>query len=577
MPKSLRPAPLRLALIAALLGSSLAQANPVPPTNSELDAPLFYQLLVGEMELRSGQPGVAFQVLLDAARRTGDEALFRRVVDIALQARAGDQALTAARAWRESVPESVEAQQMTLQLVTLLNRPADITAPLRSLLNLTPEDKRAGVLASLPRLFQRSPEPRKVLEAVEPLLQEQAREPATRLIALLVNGRLASVAEQHGRALELVRQAAKAAPNAEEPALLALELMQAREEAEGLVADYLKGHPDAHSVRQAYGRALARSQRSADAAREFRMVTQRSPELPSAWYALGALELDLRHPEAAELALNEFIKRIEQLPADKDFDTQEALQQAWLQLAQAAEMRGDFKAAETWLAKVDNPQRSTETTYRRASLLARQGKLDQARKLIQAQAETREEDGRNKLVAEAQLLREAQQWKQAYEVLEQANQRFENDVDLIYEQSMAAEKLGRLEQMEALLRRVIALKPEHYHAYNALGYALADRKERLAEARELIAKALQYAPNEPFIVDSMGWVEYRLGNHEAALKLLRQAYQSRPDAEIAAHLGEVLWINQQQDEARRVWAEGSKRDPGNEALRETQLRLKAKP
>lgn len=576
MPKT--PALHKIAWCAALLASGLAaRANPVPPPNSDMDAPLFYQLLVGEMELRSGKPGVAFQVLLDAARRTGDEALFRRVVDIALQARAGDEALQAARAWSDALPESIEAQQMTLQLVTLLNRPADITAPLRSLLALTPEAQRVGVLASLPRLFQRSPEPKKVLSAVEPVLQEQARVPATRLMALLVNGRLASVAAETGRALELLREAAKVAPDADEPPLLALELMQSSKDAEALVTDYLASHPDSHSLRQAYGRALARSQRSADAAREFRVVTQRSPELPSAWYALGALELDLHHPEAAELALNEFVKRIEQMPHGKEADSQEALQQAWLQLAQAAEMRRDYKAAEAWLAKVDNPQRLTETQFRRASLLARQGKIEQARKLIQALPETRDEEARAKVIAEAQLLREAQQWKLAYEVLEQGNKRFEADVDLLYEQSMAAEKLGRVDQMEALLRRVIELKPEHYHAYNALGYSLADRRERLPEARELIAKALQYAPNEPFIVDSMGWIEYRMGNHEAALRLLRQAYQSRPDAEIAAHLGELLWVTEQQDEARRIWAEGAKRDPGNEALRETQSRLKAKP
>ncbi len=576
MPKT--PALHKLALCAALLASSFAaRANTVPPPNSDMDAPLFYQLLVGEMELRSGKPGVAFQVLLDAARRTGDEVLFRRVVEIAMQARAGDEALQASRAWADAVPESMEAQQMTLQLVTLLNRPADATAPLRSLLALTPEDQRVGVLAALPRLFQRSPEPKKVLAAVEPVLQEQARVPATRLMALLVNGRLASVAAETSRALELLREAAKAAPDADEPSLLALELLQASKEAEGVVTDYLAKHPDSHSLRQAYGRALARSQRSADAAREFRVVTLRSPELSSAWYALGALELDLHHPEAAELALTEFLKRIEQTPHAKEAEVQEAQQQAWLQLAQAAEMRRDYKAAEAWLAKVDNPQRLTETQYRRASLLARQGKIDQARKLIQALPETRDEEARAKLIAEAQLLREAQQWKLAYEVLEQANKRFDGDVDLLYEQSMAAEKLGRVDQMEALLRRVIELKPEHYHAYNALGYSLADRRERLPEARELIAKALEYAPNEPFIVDSMGWIEYRMGNHEAALKFLRQAYQSRPDAEIAAHLGELLWVTQQQDEARRVWAEGAKRDPGNEALRETQSRLKAKP
>jgi Flp pilus assembly protein TadD len=141
---------------------------------------------------------------------------------------------------------------------------------------------------------------------------------------------------------------------------------------------------------------------------------------------------------------------------------------------------------------------------------------------------------------------------------------------------MIAEKLERMGEMEKLLRRVMELKPEHYHAYNALGYSLAERSLRLSEAKTLIAKALEYAPNEPFIVDSLGWVEYRLGNHAEALRLLRQAYKARPDAEIAAHLGEVLWVSGEREEARRVWAEGRTRDPKNEALQETTRRLQGK-
>jgi Flp pilus assembly protein TadD len=129
--------------------------------------------------------------------------------------------------------------------------------------------------------------------------------------------------------------------------------------------------------------------------------------------------------------------------------------------------------------------------------------------------------------------------------------------------------------MEALLRQVMALKPDHAHAYNALGYSLADRNLRLAEAKTLIERALQLSPGDPFITDSLGWVEFRLGNRDEALRLLRQAYNARPDAEIGAHLGEVLWALGQRDEARRIWAEASSRDSGNDVLRETMVRLKA--
>ena len=171
-------------------------------------------------------------------------------------------------------------------------------------------------------------------------------------------------------------------------------------------------------------------------------------------------------------------------------------------------------------------------------------------------------------------LRDVKRWREAAEVLGAASQRFPDDTDLIYEQAMVEEKLDHMAEMERLLRRVIAIKPDHPHAHNALGYSLADRGVRLPEARNLIARALELSPGDPFITDSLGWVEFRLGNRDEALRLLRQAYGARPDTEIAAHLGEVLWAAGQQAEARRVWQDARGRDAANEVLRETLARLK---
>ncbi|MET0519216.1 MAG: tetratricopeptide repeat protein [Burkholderiaceae bacterium] len=564
-----KPAP-----VAAAAASPAASA--ATPENSGMDAPLFYQLLVGEMELNSGQPGVAYQVLLDAARRSSDAALFQRVIGIALQARAGDQALIAAKAWRQSIPDSIEAQQTTIQLLAVLNRPAEIAEPLAALLALTPAEQRGGVLASLPRLFARSPDLKGVAAALEPPLQAAGQQPETRIAALYTRARLAQMAGDNERALGLTRELAQAAPDTDEPMQLALDLLPSTPAAEALITAELQAKPGNSQLRLAYGRALARAQRAGDAAREFRKVTELSPKLPSAWFVLGALELDLRHTEAADAALREYLRRLAESPEGEAAAADESRQQTWLMLSQVAELKGDLKEAEDWLKKVDSPQRQLEAQYRRASLLARQGRLSDARKLIQALPETSDEQARSKLLAESQLLRDAQDWQAAYEVLKRANTRFPDDPDLLYEESMMSEKLGRNEEMEQLLRRVIALKPDHHHAYNALGYSLADRNVRLDEARGLITEALSLAPAEPFIVDSMGWVEYRSGNKDEALRLLRQAYQARPDTEIAAHLGEVLWVAGQQDEARRVWQEGARRDPKNDALRETLQRLKAK-
>ena len=175
------------------------------------------------------------------------------------------------------------------------------------------------------------------------------------------------------------------------------------------------------------------------------------------------------------------------------------------------------------------------------------------------------------------VLREVKQWSEAYAVLARTSELYPDDADVLYEQSMMAEKLDRVDDMERLLRKVIQLKPDHQHAYNALGFSLADRNIRLPEAKTLIERALALAPGEPFITDSLGWVEYRMGHREEALRLLRQAYAARPDTEIGAHLGEVLWVTGQREEAKRIWDEARSRDNANDVLRETLSRLRVEP
>ncbi|MDH5204804.1 MAG: tetratricopeptide repeat protein, partial [Hylemonella sp.] len=185
-------------------------------------------------------------------------------------------------------------------------------------------------------------------------------------------------------------------------------------------------------------------------------------------------------------------------------------------------------------------------------------------------------DGRLKLSAEVQLLRDHKQYPQAYRRLNESLARFPKDVELMYELATLAEKLGHVAQMERLLRRIMVLKPDFHHAYNALGYSLADRNVRLNEARQLILKALEYAPGDPFITDSLGWVEFRRGNLAESLRLLQTAYKAKPDAEIAAHLGEVLWAMDQREQALGVWREGLHLNAENETLVNTLKRLRIK-
>ena len=575
-----------LAIAAATLAVSVAAAQSTePPTRSPLDAQLFYQLLIGEIELRQGEPGAAYQVVLDAARKTKDEQLFRRATEIAVQARAGEQALAAAQQWRADRPASVDAHRYVVQILVALNRAPDTVDPLQSLLKITPESERANVMMSLPRLYARVQQKEQIPGLLEQVLKPYADSPSTRTAAGVALGRAWLIAADPARALEQARRSLSRDPQAQAPALLALELLPGTPAAEAVVKEHLNNNPTSQAVRLAYARVLTASQRFGDAVGQLEAVTRGDPSAAPAWLTLGALQLELRQPKQAKAALERYVQLVQADaaravdPHDDAEDEQptaseRGLMQAWLMLAQAAEQQNDFKSAEEWLKKVDNPQRALEVLSRRASIMARQGHLREARELIRRAPERSEEDSRAKLMAEVQMLREVKNWGEANKLLTTANQKYPDDVDLLYEQSMTAEKLNRMDEMERLLRRVIELKPDHHHAQNALGYSLADRNQRLPEAKALIQRALEIAPGEPFITDSLGWVEYRLGNHPEALRLLRGAYQSRPDPEIAAHLGEVLWMSGQREEAKRVWREGRSRDSTNDVLRETLARLK---
>lgn len=569
-------------------GSALAAGAPTSKfENSSLDSQLFYQLLIGEIELRSGEAGTAYEVLLDAARRTRDEQLFRRVTDIAIEARALEQALAASKAWRSTVPDSIQAHRYLVQLLVMQKRAAEAAEPLRSMLNLATVPERIVLINSLPRFFGSNVDRKQAATLIDDVLQPYFSAPETQVLARVSSARAWYAAQESDKALALVRHAHTIEPGAEGPAVLAVEMMATSPSTEEIVLAHLRTKPASHGVRLVYVRALAGVQRYADAVEQLQVSTRNQPELAPPWLTLGALQLELKHPSEAMAALKTYVQLVEgsgggaaAAPVGNDTDddppsgAEQGLSQAWLLLAQAAEQLGDFAGAETWLAKVESPQRVLDVQTRRAALLARQGKLNQARELIRRVPERTPEDARAKLLAEAQVLRDVKRWNEANTVLVQANQQFENDPDLLYEQSMMAEKLNRIDDMERLLKRVIALKPDHHHAYNALGYSLADRNVRLPEAKTLIQKALSLSPGEPFITDSLGWVEYRLGNREEALRLLRTAYKARPDPEIAAHLGEVLWSLGQRDEARKVWREGRQRDGANDVLRETLGRLR---
>ncbi|MDH4050143.1 MAG: tetratricopeptide repeat protein [Rubrivivax sp.] len=609
MPESPRRRIRALALVAACAVAGV-QAAPVPPqpSRSALDAQLFYQLLIGEMQLRNGDPGTAYRAFLEAAKRTADPALFRRAMDVALQARAGNEALAATQSWREAQPDSPDPIRLQLQILAALNRVADAREPTAALIELTPASERSSLITALPRLFERATDKRQTADMLQAALAHYASDEATRTAVAVSRGRAWLAADEPDRALELALQAARQDPAAAGPALLALELLPKRPASEQIVIDHLARPGTEPALRLAYVQALMASQRFPDAVAQLQIATSERPEIAPPFLTLGALQAELRQFDAADVALQRYVALVEGEAAaptvapaasavsaadadapdaaatsedapsagptpDRDNQAKQGLVQAWLLLAQVAEQRGDYGAAERWLSRIDDPRRALQVQVRRALIMARQGKVDEAVASLRQVPERNPGDARAKLVAEAQLLRDVERFPASYAAFAVANERFPDDTELLYEQAMVAERIGRLDDMERLLRRVIEVQPDHAHAHNALGYSLADRGLRLPEARALIQRALELTPGDPFITDSLGWVEFRLGNLEEAERQLRTAWRARPDTEIGAHLGEVLWSRGLRDEARGIWRQAQARDSANAVLRETLARL----
>ncbi|MEP7100013.1 MAG: hypothetical protein ABI781_05860, partial [Burkholderiales bacterium] len=392
-------------LLVTLLVASGAFAQDAAPAeklapeaieNSALNGPLFQQLLIGEIEVREGDLGAGYQLMLDAARRTKDEQLFRRATDIALQARAGDEALAAVKAWRLALPNSTEALRYQVQLLVQLNRTPEVVEPLQALLKATPPADREGLIGALPRFFARSSDRNQAAQIVEQVLLPYADAPETRVAARVSIGRGWLAAINGEKALALAQSAHEMDRSAEAPAGLALEMMPGTPAAEEIVKDVLAAKPDSNAVRLIYVRTLLSSQRLVDATAQLETLTQNSPKLPQAWLTLGALHVQLREPVPATAALLKYIELVQTTdmpladaaaatsndddnaaPASKE----DALTRGYLLLSQAADQQKDFNGAEAWLAKIDNPKRALEVQARRASLLAREGKVKEAREL----------------------------------------------------------------------------------------------------------------------------------------------------------------------------------------------------
>jgi predicted Zn-dependent protease len=573
---------LTFALASSLIAlAAHAQAPAETPPPSRLDGPLMYQLLQAEMQVASQEPAAGYAIMLDAANRTREPQLYDRAVNIALRSQSGEAALDAVKAWKTAHPDSLEASRYELHILVAMNRPEATLAPLQATLRLTPESERMELIDALPRMFARL-SPREasantVQKALEPYLKTSKSVGAnTAAAAWAVLGRIQLSTDDLERAASSAEKGLRLAPLHAASALLASELaLRNQSKGVALINRYFEQAGYAPDVRLLYARGLLVQQRLNDARVHALALTREHTTFPMGWLLLGTLEAEAGADEPARAALNQFLSVAATLPPRLEW-LGPAQTQAYNTLSRVAERAGNNAEALVWLDKISANGDPLPQLTRRASLLLKDGRTEQGLALLQPPGNAPDEQFKRYALTEVQLLRDAKNHLAAYQKLTQMETRFPNDPDLQYELAMSADKIQRLDEMEMRLRRLIARQPDHHHAYNALGYSLADRGVQLDEAETLIKKALEFAPQDPFIQDSLGWVLYKRGDLPGALQVLEAAFNARPDAEIATHWGEVLWAAGQRDKANAMWIKARQLQPDNETLKETLSRLNVK-
>jgi tetratricopeptide (TPR) repeat protein len=518
---------------------------------------LLFKFLVAEVAGQRGAIGIAQSTYLDLARETKDPRVAHRAVEVAVFARDEAAALEAARLWATSDAASDRAQQTLAALLLSAGSFAEAEPVLRDLLK---QDSANGFL-HLSSLMGKLRATQEAFELVERLAADYPALPEAHFA-------VAQAASDVGRfetAMTSLQQADTLRPGWESAALLRAQILgkTSRADAMDYMQNFLATYPGAREVRLAYARSLVNDNRFNEARIEFTRLTTDFPRNADVSLAAGLLSLQMGDLGAARDLLTNTLEY-----NARDPDT------VHYYLGQVAEQMKEPDAAIAHYLEVTSGNFLVSARVRQAALLVRAGRQDEARALLAATRGGNDAQNVRLIQSQAELLRESKAHAKAFDVLSEGLKRFPDAADLLYDRAMVAEKLNKLDVLEMDLRRVIVLRPDDAQAYNALGYTLADRTKRLAEAIALLDKALSLAPEDPFVLDSVGWVQYRSGNLARAQEFLERAYKARPDPEIAAHLGEVMWGRGQREAADMLWQTSLRTHPQNELLRETIDRLK---
>jgi len=531
------------------------------PTVKELDADIVFSTLVGEIAAQRGELEQAYRYQLQTAFLADDAVAAERATRIALAMKRNDLALNGVSRWVTLAPNSIPARQLAALIYLRVKQPGRALRQLRALLKISDAMGRDGYLAAMAAMAK-----------TDLPLRERAHSIMTHLVA----GREDD--PRAGYALSLLSLMWKAYPEAEQAAREVIKrhpdwnrayvLLSRVRAAQGdkagarqVLEKAIARNPDDLPLNAALARLLVQAGDYEQAYRQFRRVRELAPGETQVLYSLGVLALQLERPGAAR----GYFQQLSELGQRVD--------DAAFYLGQIELQAGHREKALAWFKKVRKGGFRFDAQVLVAQILAEQGKLDQAHDWFQSLRLKKPDEAVRLYLIEGELLGKHATSDRVLALYDQALQDHPDNEELLYSRGLYAANIGRLDILERDLRRVIEMDPDNADALNALGYTLVDKTKRYAEAQQLIARALALRPDSPAILDSMGWLQFRLGNIEQALQYLKKAFSKLPDPEIGAHLGEVLWVMGRQEEARKLWQQELEKDPQNEYLRNTMQRL----
>lgn len=511
-----------------------------------------FQTLIGEFALRRGEVKLGLDAWTDLAQRTRDPKVIARAAEVASLARQYDQALELTKLWLEVEPDSTQAKQMQSSLLITSNRIDDLAPQLSSVLEQDKANIGANLL-QLNRLLARHTDKKTVQELVNRVAAPYNNLPE----AHFAMAQAAANAGDNLRALTETEKSLLLRPDWETAALARAQIQaqQSNLTAVNSLSEFVEHNPDARDARLALARLLINEKQFNESRKHFERLIKDNPDSPEVIYPVAMLALQQGDTVTGRAQLEKLLTT--------DYPDKNIVH---FFLGQLDQEQKKLDGALEHYRQVSTGDQYITARSRAAQILLQQGKPEEARELLRSTHSNNNAEQTQLVMAESQLLREAGHQNEAYTVLETALRSQPDNVELLYEAALTAERIGQPEMLETHLKHLLKLKPDHAHALNALGYSLAERNIRLPEAQALINKALSLMPDDPFIMDSLGWVLYRQGKLPEALKTLEKAYSIKADPEIAVHLSEVLWQLQRKDDARRVLKEAAKQFPDNEIL-----------